>query len=51
MKTAFGKLTALAFAMLLGIMLLAPMRAGVEDALIVSTESVSLNPGESVEIS
>lgn len=51
MKTAFGKLTALAFAMLLGIMLLAPMRAGVEDALIVSTESVSLNPGESAEIS
>lgn len=51
MKTAFGKLTALAFAMLLGMMLLAPMRAGVEDALIVSTESVSLNPGESAEIS
>ena len=51
MKTAFGKLTALAFALMLGIMLLAPMRAGVEDALIVSTESVSLNPGESVEIS
>ena len=51
MKTAFGKLTSLAFVLLLGILLLAPMRAGVEDALFVSTGSVSLNPGESVEVS
>ena len=51
MKTAFGKLTSLAFVLLLGILLLAPMRAGVEDALFVSACSVSLNPGESVEVS
>ena len=51
MRTAFGKLTTLAFVLLLGILLLAPMRAGVEDALFVSADSVSLNPGESAEVS
>ena len=51
MRTAFGKLTTLAFVLLLSILLLAPMRAGIEDALIVSADSVSLNPGESAEVS
>ena len=40
MRTAFGKLALLAFAVLAGILLLAPMRAGVEDALTVSVDAL-----------
>jgi len=50
MKTAYGKLMALAFLLLAGIMLLAPMRAGNEDILTLSAYSASLNPGESLVI-
>lgn len=50
MKTAFGKLSMLAFVLLMGILLLAPMRAGVEDALLASVDAVSLNPGETLEV-
>jgi len=50
MNTAFGKLTMLAFALLMAILLLAPMRAGVEDSLTASVESVRLNPGETVDV-
>ena len=41
----------LAFAVLAGILLLAPMRAGVEDALTVSVDAASLNPGETLALS
>ena len=51
MRTAFGKLALLAFAVLAGILLLAPMRAGVEDALTVSVDAASLNPGETLALS
>lgn len=50
MGTAFGKLTMLAFVLVLGILLLGPMRAGMEDALLASVDSVSLNPGETLEV-
>lgn len=50
MGTVFGKLTMLAFVLVLGVLLLAPMRAGVEDALTASVDSVSLNPGETLEV-
>ena len=33
MKTAFGKLTVLAFVLAVGLLLLAPMRSGIEDSL------------------
>lgn len=46
MNTAVGKLMALAFVLLLGVLLLAPMRAGIEDALTTAVSSVSLAPGE-----
>jgi len=51
MKTAFGKLMLLAFALAIGMLLLAPMRSGIEDRLIVSVQSVELAPGESVTVS
>ena len=51
MRTAFGKLALLPFAVLAGILLLAPMRAGVEDALTVSVDAASLNPGETLALS
>lgn len=50
MRTAFGKLALLAFAVLAGILLLAPMRAGVEDSLTASVEEASLNPGETLAL-
>lgn len=51
MRTTFGKLTALAFAVLAGILLLAPMRAGLEDALTLSADAVELNPGQTWTLS
>lgn len=50
MKNAFGKLAMLAFALLMSVMLLAPMRAGVEDTLLASVRMASLYPGESLEV-
>lgn len=46
MKTAFGKLIVLAFVLAIGLLLLAPMRSGIEDSLTPSIESVSLEPGQ-----
>ena len=51
MKTAFGKLTVLAFVLAIGVLLLAPMRSGIEDNLTASMESVSLEPGETANVS
>lgn len=51
MKTAFGKLTMLAFALLIGILLLAPMRAGQEDVLVASVQSIRMDPGDTYDIS
>lgn len=48
MKTAFGKLTTLAFVLLVGILLLAPMRAGVEDMLKTNIEEAQMAMGESL---
>ena len=50
MKTAFGKLSALTLALLMCLLLLAPMRAGVEDSLTVNVESVTLDPGEEIDV-
>ena len=41
----------LAFALAIGMLLLAPMRSGIEDSLIVSVQSVELAPGETVTVS
>ena len=46
MRTAFGKLSALAFVLILGILLAAPMRAGQEDRLIPGVRSVRMDPGD-----
>ena len=51
MKTAFGKLTMLAFVLALAILLLAPMRSGIEDSLVCTADAVSLAPGETVAVS
>lgn len=50
MKTAFGKLTVLAFVLAIGLLLLAPMRSGIEDSLTASIETVSLEPGETANV-
>lgn len=50
MKTAFGKLTMLAFVLAIGLMLLAPMRSGIEDSLTASLSEVTLEPGESASV-
>ncbi|MGN0801392.1 MAG: Ig-like domain-containing protein [Candidatus Faecivicinus sp.] len=51
MKTAFGKLTLMALVLALCLLLLAPMRSGVEDRLKASISQVSLDPGETVKVS
>ncbi len=50
MKTAFGKLTLLAVAISLALMLIAPMRSGIEDALLASVSAVTLDPGEATNV-
>lgn len=51
MKTAYGRLTLLAFVLALGMLLFAPMRSGVEDSLLVSITRVDMQPGETVAVS
>ena len=51
MKTAFGKLTVLAFVLLVGILLLAPMRAGEEDQLLAGVRSLRMDPGDTFQVS
>jgi len=50
MKTAFGKLTLLAFALATLLLLLAPMRSGIEDSLVCTVDAVSLEPGQTVSV-
>lgn len=50
MKTAFGKLTMLAFVLLAAILLLAPMRAGREDMLVAGVQSLRMDPGDTYDI-
>ena len=51
MKTAFGKLSLLALALAICLLLLAPMRSGIEDSLKASVSRVALDPGEAVSVS
>ena len=50
MRTVFGKLASLAVVLAFAVMLFAPMRSGVEDALAAHVSAVSLQPGESVQV-
>lgn len=50
MKTAYGKLLSLAILLAVGVLMLAPMRSGIEDTLRASTELLDLDPGEIVEV-
>ena len=51
MKTAYGKLTALVAALILGTLLFAPMRFGAEDYLYAHPRSVRMSPGDSYALS
>lgn len=51
MKTSHGKLAALAFAALLAWLLLAPMRAGEEDALVLKPGALKMSVGGSYRLS
>lgn len=51
MKTAHGKLALLAFCLLLAALLFAPMRAGMEDSLIISPEALKMSVGGNYRIS
>lgn len=50
MKTAFGKLIMLALVLTIGLLLLAPMRSGIEDSLTASIEEAFLEPGQTAMV-
>lgn len=50
MKTAYGKLAALAFVLIAAVMLFAPMRFGTEDFLYARPRSIRMNPGDTYNI-
>lgn len=50
MKTQYGKLSLLAIVLAIALLLLAPMRSGVEDRLTVSTTRVELDPGQTATV-
>lgn len=50
MKTALGKLTLLAFVLAIALLMLAPMRSGIEDSLVCTVDEVILEPGESIAV-
>ena len=50
MKTAYGKLAALAFVLIVGILLFAPMRNGTEDYLYAYPRSIRMNRGDTYTI-
>lgn len=50
MKTAFGKLIMLALVVTICLLLLAPMRSGIEDSLTVSIKEAFLEPGETAMV-
>lgn len=50
MRTSFGKLAIVAFAVLMAILLLAPMRFGIEDELLPSVYSIRMEPGSTYEL-
>ena len=50
MRTAFGKLIMLALVLTMGLLLLAPMRSGIEDSLTASIEEAFLEPGETASV-
>lgn len=51
MKTVYGRLMSLIAALVVGIMLFAPMRFGSEDYLYAHPQSVRMNPGDSYALS
>ena len=51
MKTAYGKLAALTLVLVLAVMLLAPMRAGIEDYLFARPRTLRMNQGDAYDIS
>lgn len=51
MKTSFGKLAMMALVLALCLMLLGPMRSGVEDSLVASASRLSLDPGSTAVVS
>jgi len=51
LKTAHGKLALLAFCLLLAALLFAPMRAGMEDALLISPEALKMSVGGNYQLS
>ena len=50
MKTPYGKLAALTFLLLVGVLFLAPMRSGLEDYLYVYPQSLRMNMGDTYDI-
>lgn len=50
MKTSHGKLALLAFGLLLAALMLLPMRAGMEDALMIQPGALKMNVGDSYTI-
>lgn len=50
MKTQYGKLSLLAIVLAIALLLLAPMRSGVEDKLTISATSVQLDPGQTATV-
>ena len=50
MKTAYGKLAALAFVLIIAVVLFAPMRSGMEDYLYARPRSIRMNRGDTYDI-
>ena len=50
MKTSHGKLALLAFVLLMAALLFLPMRAGMEDQLLLQPARLKMNPGDSYTI-
>ena len=50
MRTSPGKLAALAFVLLLAVVLFVPMRAGIEDALLLEPEGLRMSVGDSYTV-